>query len=278
MYKVLKMVLIAGCALSGFATSALAADLDQPVFVEQAPDYQPVEIGNGWYIRGDVGYAASHSGSSDTYRVFVPATATYSTDNFLTSSSDADFSVGVGAGYQFNDWFRMDGTVERFAGSFTGTTDGECPGAAGTTCRTNDTQDYTAYQLMANAYVDLGTYVGVTPYLGAGIGFTGVNYGTLTNAYYCVPGAVACPAGPIAPETHDGASDWRLTYSAMAGIAYNVSKNVKLDLGYRYSKIAGGDQFGFDQPSITAGATGVQAEDNGFDRHEIKAGVRYSLW
>lgn len=285
MLKVLKSALIAGFAMTGFVSSGIAADLDQPVFVEQAPDYQPVEIGNGWYIRGDIGYAASYNGGTHTYRTYDPTTTLYSPQTFVTSSTDADISVGVGAGYQFNDWFRMDGTAERFSGAFTGTTVGLSPCSTlvaytGTTCASNDTQDYTAYQLMANAYVDLGTYVGVTPYLGAGIGFTGITYGTLTNSLYCVPGASACPVGAtaIAPVTHAGESDWRLTYSAMAGIGYTMSQNVKLDVGYRYSKIASGNQFKFDAASIAAGATGTQGKDAGFDRHEFKVGVRYALW
>ena len=29
---------------------------------------------------------------------------------------------------------------------------------------------------MANGYVDLGTYVGLTPYVGAGLGYTYVNW------------------------------------------------------------------------------------------------------
>jgi opacity protein-like surface antigen len=285
MLKVLKTALIAGFAIAGFASSSIAADLDQPIFVEQAPDYQPVEIGNGWYIRGDIGYAASYNGGTHTFRTFNPATTLYSPQTFVTNSTDADISMGVGAGYQFTDWFRMDGTVERFSGAFTGTTVGSSPCSTlasyvGTTCASNDAQDYTAFQLMANAYVDLGTYVGVTPYIGAGVGFTGVSYGSLTNSLYCVPGASACPTGvlPLTPVTHAGESDWRLTYSAMAGIGYNVSQNVKLDLGYRYTKIAAGDQFMFDAASIAAGATGVQGKDAGFDRHEIKVGVRYALW
>jgi opacity protein-like surface antigen len=286
MLKVLKTALIAGFAVTGFASSGFAADLDQPIFTEQAPDYQPVEIGNGWYIRGDIGYAASHSSSGDhTFRAFDPTSKLYSPQTFATSSTDADISIGIGAGYQFNDWFRMDGTAERFSGGFKGTTVGSIPCSTlaayvGTTCASNDTQDYTAYQLMANAYVDLGTYVGVTPYVGAGIGFTGVTYGSLTNSLYCVPGINACPVGApaIAPITHEGASDWRLTYSAMAGLGYSLSQNVKLDLGYRYSKIASGDQFKFDAAPIAAGATGVQGKDAGFDRHELKVGVRYALW
>jgi opacity protein-like surface antigen len=293
MLNALKIALIAGFAITGFASNGVAADLDQPIFVEQAPDdLVPVEIGNGWYIRGDIGYAVSHKGGTHTYRTFDPATTLYSPQTFTTSETKADFSIGGGFGYQFNDWFRVDGTVDRFGGNFKGTTTAASPCVdvtppnnpqyIGTSCASNDTQSFHAYQIMANAYVDLGTYVGLTPYVGAGIGVTSVNYGDLTNSLYCVPGAAVCPTGvnavTLSPVTHEGANSWRMTYSAMAGLGYQVSKNVKLDLGYRYSKIAAGDQFYFDAASIAAGATGVQGKDAGFDRHEVRLGFRYSLW
>jgi opacity protein-like surface antigen len=297
MFKVLKIVLIAGCAVTGFAATGFTADLDQPIFVEQAPDdLVPVEIGNGWYIRGDIGYAASHKGGTHTFRTFNPVAGPgvnpYADQTFVTSETDSGISIGGGVGYQFNDWFRVDGTIDRFGGNFSGSTFANQPCVTatalinplyvGTACASNDAQDYSAYQFMANAYVDLGTYVGVTPYVGAGIGMTSMNWGDLTNSSYCVAGTAACPTGPAAttilPVTHTGANDWRLTYSVMAGLGYQVSKNVKLDLGYRYSKIDSGNQFNFDAATATAGASGVQGKDAGYDRHEVRLGFRYSLW
>ena len=43
----------------------------------------------------------------------------------------------------------------------------------------------------------------------------------------------------------------------MAGIAYDVSQNLKIDLGYRYRRIEGGPMFAFDAGSVGAGATGT---------------------
>ncbi|MGL4405604.1 MAG: outer membrane protein, partial [Notoacmeibacter sp.] len=252
MFKVLKSLLIVSCSIAGTLTGALAADLDQPIFVEQAPEYQPVEVGNGWYIRGDIGYAASHEGGTHTFRTFNPLAVApvspYADQTFATSNSTSDFSIGGGIGYQFSDWLRFDGTIDAYKGKFNGTTSatGPCstdPAFLNTACATNDTQGFDAYQFMANAYVDLGTYVGITPYVGAGAGYTVVSYGDLTNSLYCVPTALqpVCPPTAIAPVTHEGATEARFTYSAMAGLAYQASKSVKLDLGYRYSRIAAGD-------------------------------------
>ncbi len=42
-------------ALAPFA-AANAADYDPPIVIDDAAEYVPVEVGSGWYLRGDVGY------------------------------------------------------------------------------------------------------------------------------------------------------------------------------------------------------------------------------
>jgi opacity protein-like surface antigen len=34
----------------------------------------------------------------------------------------------------------------------------------------------------------------------------------------------------------------------------------------------------FDSANIVAGAAGYQAVDKGFEKHEVRVGLRYSLW
>src|ERR1700722_495855 len=67
-----------------------AADYDPPIYVDQAPDYKPVEVGSGWYLRGDVGYAFNKP-----YE-FSETPAGFST-------GIQAFSGSVGMGYHFND-------------------------------------------------------------------------------------------------------------------------------------------------------------------------------
>ena len=64
----------------------------------------------------------------------------------------------------------------------------------------------------------------------------------------------------------------------MAGLSYDITENLKLDVGYRYQNIDSGPMFGYDSDSQLAGASGVQAYDRGFETHEIRAGLRYELW
>ena len=241
------------------------------------------EIGNGWYLRGDLGYSFKTSGAATSYRVFTAGPpAGYSTNSFASSNVKSEFSGGIGMGYNFTDYFRADATFDYMRGRFNGTTASAtpCPGMpAGTTCASNDRANFSAYSLLANGYVDLGTYAGFTPYVGAGAGMTQVRWDALTNSSYCVSGGAACPTpATVAPVQHPGVDSWRFTYALMAGMSYNISNNLKLDLGYRYQKVASGGMFGFDSSSAAAGASGTQASDRGIAKHEIRAGLRYSLW
>lgn len=257
---------------------AHAADMDIPIFVDDAPEHVPVEVGSGWYLRGDIGYAFAAGGGPATYRTF--AGGVYTNNTFATSDFEGKYMLGLGFGYQYNEWLRGDLTFDKSTGTFSGTTTSAlpCPGGpAGTTCRSEDASDYDAYSTMVNAYVDLGTYAGFTPYVGGGVGATYLSWNTLNSASYCVGGA--CLAPPlVGTTTSTGISSWRFSYALMAGLAYDVSPNMKIDLAYKYRAIASGDMFNFDAASIAAGATGPQGNDGGLDTHSVTLGVRYLLW
>jgi opacity protein-like surface antigen len=264
-----------------FAGPALAADLDLPIYVDEAPEYKPVEIGNGWYLRGDISYSVKSSGKVTDYRTF--AGGAYGSNNFQTGDISSTWGGSVGVGYTFNRWMRADVTIDKFSGKFNGTTATATPClpgyTIGTTCASTDTARFDAYSLMANGYIDLGTIKNITPYVGAGAGVTAVRWNNLTNNSFCVNGVGACTAADAAISTqHPGLSSYRMTYALMAGASYDISKNLKFDVGYRYKKVAGGDFFGFDAATAAAGATGAQARDKGITTHEVRMGMRYSLW
>tara|TARA_R110002020_G_scaffold5179_2_gene21905 strand:+ start:3291 stop:4121 length:831 start_codon:yes stop_codon:yes gene_type:complete len=262
---------------AGLAASAQAADLDQVIYAPELPMTQPVEVGSGWYLRGDLGYSVKTRGAATNYSIFT-AGPTYTPASFDSSSLDSDWSGSAGVGYNFTDYFRGDLTFDYTKGSFTGATSSAvpCGGGAGTGCASVDTQDFKQYGFMANAYVDLGTFAGFTPYVGAGAGITRVTWGTLNSDYNCT--GVGCGAVPIASTTNPGLESWRFTYALMAGMSYDITKDLKVDLGYKYSKIDDGGQFGYSAAQAALGAAGAQANDNGFEKHEVRVGLRYSLW
>ncbi|MAW86158.1 MAG: heat resistant agglutinin 1 protein [Phyllobacteriaceae bacterium] len=273
----------AALALATGVSAAQAADYEPTIIPAETvavEEYQPVEIGSGWYIRGDVGYSISSSGSVSPYRTF--AGGVYGTHAWDSARIESDWTFSAGFGYHFNDWLRADLTGERFKGRFDGTTSD--PFACGnpldptTTCASRDTADFTAYSVMANAYVDLGTVVGITPYVGAGAGVTWMRWGNLTNTSFCVDGTALCGGAGATTTTHTGMDSTRFTWALMAGASYDISPNLKLDLGYRYRKVESGAMFEFDAASQGAGATGAQGSDRGLSSHAINIGLRYELW
>ncbi len=259
--------------------SALAADYDPPIIVDKAPEFVPVEVGNGWYLRGDIGYTfGTEAEGPISYRMFNAGVYTPAATSI--SAFDDNYTWGVGAGYQFNRWLRADATFDGQENDFASIAAVAAPcagGAVGDVCGVGIASTATTYSVLANVYGDLGTYAGFTPYVGAGAGMSRVRWNDVASLQTCVgPGCPAVPAPVI--NSHNGEASWRFTYALMAGLAYNVSKNLKVDVGYRYKNIAGGDMFNFDAASAAAGATGIQATDDGFSQHEVRVGLRYSLW
>ncbi|WP_299869771.1 outer membrane protein [uncultured Hoeflea sp.] len=269
-------------AVLGLPAAASAADLDEIIYARELPVTKPVEVGSGWYLRGDLGYSARTRGEATSFSSFTAAPVpTYTVTTYDSSSIENDWSGSVGVGYSFTDYLRADLTFDYTRGNFGSSraSAAACAGVASGTCATIESQEFEQYGLMANAYVDLGTFAGFTPYVGGGAGMTRVVWDTLSRDNRCVSAlGNACGAGTPTDTTHLGEESWRFTYALMAGVSYDLSRNLKLDVGYRYSKIDSGEQYGYDAASIAAGATGVQGFDDGFENHEVRAGLRYALW
>lgn len=250
-------------ALAGVAAAlvfpAAAADIQEPPPVIEAPEPAPVyeapaEVG-GWYIRGDLDYHWSDVDDIEYITYGPPA----GTNEFTVSELKGAMSLGAGVGYQVTSYFRTDLTADYwFKAKFRGSTTGAACGNPPAPCVSDDRSSFSALLLLANAYVDLGTYHGITPYIGAGIGGARVKWDTLRNT---VNGVVT---------EHEGSANWRFAYAAMVGASYCLTKNVKLDAGYRFSRIEGGKMFGY-APIAGPGF------DDGINTHEVRAGLRYQF-
>ncbi|WDZ75951.1 porin family protein [Ensifer adhaerens] len=247
--------------LSG--TAAFAADVYQPP-MEPVPE-QPVEViqTSGWYLRGDVGYAWNHLRGANFYQ----GGPSGSIADFDSADIDDSWVIGGGVGYQFNNYFRADITADYWGnGDFAGSTSGGCGLFPGEPCVSRDISSVSAWSLMANAYVDIGTYGAFTPYVGAGIGATRVSWDGLRNTS-CVDGD---PTRCDPTTNHGGEDSWRFTYALMAGTAIDLTCNLKADIGYRFRQVDDGDMFGY----ANGGGPGF---DDGFYIHEARAGLRYSF-
>lgn len=256
----------------GLGDGARAADEVPDLF---APEITTTATAAGWYLRGDVGYTGWTGDEGADYTVYDAGGAATGRGGFDDGRFSHPVSYGLGVGYQFNDMFRADVTAETFRDRFNSNTDfgGPCvAGAAAAACGSRSSAIYRGVGILANGYVDLGTVVGLTPYIGAGVGATQLRWGGVSTTAYCADGEVNCVGG--GSGRYDGRNSWRFTYALMAGVSYDVSERVKLDVGYRYSDIAGGDMFG----AALDGGGRIRGDDDGFSRHEIRAGLRISLW
>jgi opacity protein-like surface antigen len=279
--KKIASLLLVGAAFACFSAPVLAADLppeEPPIVIEQPPVV--VEAAGGWYIRGDVDYsmfkirgAQYHAGGG--------------LNTFTTAESGKSFSFGGGLGYQMTKYLRADLTAEySFKADFRGSTTGDCTvgGTQPGSCTSVDTSSHSMLLVMANAYADLGNYHGFTPYVGAGIGLANVKWSQLSNVATCNAVAPsACDTG-IHPsyvgngttgsytETHVGNSSWRGAWSVMAGASYDLTTNLKLDAGYKYTRVQGGPMFDY-----AVAGNGTQGYDNGFNIHSVRAGLRYQF-
>lgn len=285
--SLLGAAVFAAAQLNGAALfSASAADLLPPPPVVEAPEV--VQSSNtGWYLRGDISYDFQEAEGP----LHVPNQGTI----FNSTSYDDAFNVGIGIGYQATNNLRFDLTGEYvFDHGVHGTTGGAAPCAAATaagytagSCLSTEEADVNKLKVMANAYYDIGHIGKFSPYVGAGIGGVRVSYDDLNTTETCtvtahpgVPTNYACGhvAGGVFPATSTatrsdfaGEETWRFAWALHAGTAYSLSSNLKLDVGYTYSRTEGGKAFSGKDP-VT-----LDIYDKGFEDHTIRAGLRYQF-
>jgi opacity protein-like surface antigen len=238
-FKTLAVVAFGAVALSA---TARAADMpgNWPPPYEPKPPQTFTQMISGWYIRGDIGYRFNKIGSVEASSPATPV---------VSSNIDNVFSAGAGVGYK-HSWFRTDLTVDYGSQA---KFHGDVPGAASYYNMKIDT-----LTILGNAYIDLGTWYGFTPYIGAG---AGTSY--LRTADYTV---ASIGNSPIPTR-----ANWSFSWAAMGGVSYQVLPNIAIDAGYRYLKI-GDAKSGFEPPANTAFTT-----VKNLTAHEVRLGVRFLL-
>jgi opacity protein-like surface antigen len=241
----IKTSLIAGIAAVTIAAPAVAADM--PIY------NAPVVAFSGWYLRGDIGMTNQDVKSIDNI-LFTPAV------QVVSKEFDSGMLVGLGVGYQFNDWFRVDVT-----GEYRGKTNFRgfdiWPGGANDYYGTKS-----EWLFLGNAYIDLGTWWGFTPFVGAGIGYS---RNTISNFR-----DVGVPT--LAVAYADDHSQWELAWALHAGIAYRVNRHFTAEFAYRYVNLGdfqSGDLIGYN------GVNNVYNPMifNNVTSHDFKLALRWNL-
>ncbi len=238
-----RMFLVAATALAA-TTVAQAADLDPPVI--PAPELIPQKLG-GWYLRGDIGVD-----------FFTDPDVRFHALEFEHEELRPALMVGVGAGYEFNQYLRADLTVDYRGTDFNGKT--PCYAACGFAF-TQENAELNIFTGMANIYLQAGTYYGFTPYIGGGIGFAYVDLSEYAGFN---------PNGTTNTFNDNDATNF--AWNVTAGASYAFSERLALDANYRYLDF-GDISTGGDPAGNFAGS--VDIED--ITAHEVRVGLRYYL-
>lgn len=214
----------ATAALAMVGAPSFAADYDPPIFIEEAPEYVPVEVGSGWYLRGDVSYEVGD-------RAYDFAVGGIGVENNRLGG-------GIGFGYHFTDNLRADMTVS-YLGS-------------DSLSNAGNVVSQKAWSGLVSGYFDIATIVGITPYVGAGIGAT----------YSKHEVNLAVPSPTLDRSSYD------FSYALMAGASYKMTDNLSVDAGYQF----------LHTPNMQYYDIGSDTIREGDKKHLIKIGLRYDLW
>jgi opacity protein-like surface antigen len=259
------------------SSAAFAADLPlapPPYIPPPAADF------GGWYLRGDIGFSNQHV--KNIAMADGRNAALVSLDQSTAFDSAGIFGVGVG--YQFNNWFRGDITGQyRGNSNFKGTD--RITGYASDAALYNGINDYSAtkseWLVLANGYVDLGTWWCVTPFIGAGVGMARVNIANYTDTgaldvFDAGNGNVTRNAGPFPSyATAPSAARWNFAWAAHAGLAYHVNPGLTIELAYSYVNLGKGATGAVS--TYNGFTNGVAMEFHDITSHDVKLGVRWDL-
>ncbi len=264
-------ILIAAGAASLLSSAAFGADM--AIAPPPMPYAAPVADFGGWYLRGDIGFSNQ---SVKNIRNTNPALYA----NLLSLDERTGFDTGgvfgLGAGYQFNNWFRVDVTGQyRGNSNFHGLDLTSFPNG-GATGFGSDVYNASKSEwvFLANAYVDLGTWWCVTPYIGAGVGTARVSIANFTDSGVATlfpPGSGVGP-GLVAAQT---GSQWNFAWALHAGLAYKVSPNMTVELGYSYLNLGDGTT-GIDT-TFDRSAGGHVFTFKNITSQDLMLGVRWNL-
>jgi opacity protein-like surface antigen len=268
-----KSVVVAG-AVALLSTTAFAADVPiappppygyapPPGYGPPPQAYAPPPVADefvGWYLRGDVGLTQQKVKSLHNVLYEDPGVSVQTLGAGFSGAS----LFGLGVGYQFGSWFRVDVTGEyRAKASIHGLDIVSINGLPDSTNQyTGNKEEWLA---LVNLYADLGTWWCITPFIGVGIG------GVKTTISSFVDTGTMTPSVAFAKDE----SKYNFAYALHAGLGYKVSNNLTLELAYRYVHLGdaqSGDLRTFD------GINNVNnpMHFNGITSHDVKLGVRWT--
>jgi len=253
----------AGSALGLMVLSALApargADLPPP-----PRETAPVAIGGGWYLRADFTESMPLRPTDAT----LPDPSDPGMPPLVRRTLSPEPGYGGGVGYRIAPWLRVDATFDQR----------EATRYSAYSSRTNFLTGYNveAGRLgvltgLVNVYADLGTWWGLTPYIGGGIGFAQTDFRRGYTQTTCL--IDACDGGPGAGArpavVRPNRSVTNLAWSLTGGVAYALGAGFSLDASYRYVSL------GRAESGVDAYRFGSSLKD--LAANEVRIGLRYAF-
>jgi opacity protein-like surface antigen len=257
--SIAKILAFAG-ASAAISTTAIAADLTLPV----RPQPVMASVDTGWYLKGYLGMSNQFfNGLSHPDFLTAPTFGWYDKGGF-----DSGPIGGFGVGYTVNNWLRFDVTGEyrgkvgfHALDTFTNVNTGGI-----------NSNDYTASKSewvgLVNAYIDLGTWMNITPYVGAGVGFANIKIDHFRDTNVIAAGGGWAPSG----------SQTNFAWALHAGASYRVTSNFAVDLSYRYLNMGDGRTGTLTNLDPNVPPVNVAPmRFNNIQSHDLMLGVRWML-
>ena len=263
----LKTFALAGALALG-ASAATAADLAYPPPPPEAPALRGT-ISSGFYLRGDIGVGSTVIGKYDQDEVRAIG-GTF----FGEQEKSSTFFGGIGIGYRFNNWLRADITGEYRGGGSIGVTDKFFNSGVNGFQTNTYKGNLSSMVALFNAYVDLGTWNCLTPYLGAGVGYASHEISGLTDQGVQNDTTFLNLYVPTLGNAKSGTKSG-VAWALMAGVGYEVNKNLTIEAGYRYLNM-GDAQSGIITNAFNGGISKpLKAKD--IESHDFKLGMRWNF-
>jgi opacity protein-like surface antigen len=224
----------AASMLLALAPVAQAADID----------IAPEPMGMGWYVSVFGGWSHAKDESGDFH---------WSSDNYYFDLElDDGFTAGIALGAQINEWLR--GEVE-LSGNWHDA-EGVLASSALVPSTWTVDGDETALFALANLWLEVPIGLGpLRPYAGGGVGFGRLDLDIETSG----------------GSTLFDDADWGFAWQLGAGVAFGVSDNVAIDLGYRYKRIENADIEVHDDWG------GDDEVEKDYKSHNFLVGVRFGF-
>ncbi|MGB7127430.1 MAG: hypothetical protein WBD42_11470, partial [Methylovirgula sp.] len=231
--NMLLRAIIVVAALAASAGKLDAADLGSWFSDAPQTNIPAVQFGTGWYLRGDAAFA------DDSIPNLSPDLS-----QFLSNARQATVNLDLGFGYKFNSWLRADVTVDWWkpiVASGTGTSatcitelTGTPPTVAATDqCSPRYSSSVQRWDLLGNLYADIGTWYGITPYIGGGAGLSLTHISSAVNWYMSngLPYQVSTDGFYYNWDSSQSITRYQFAWAAMAGFSYAITPNILLDVG-----------------------------------------------